>query len=170
MGRESRSAVKEEQMNKIVITSRKYGQKICLVDDEDFDYLSKLKWYVLKNSKTFYANTIIDGKTFKMHRMIMNVKTGEFIDHRDHDGLNNCKSNLRICTRSQNAMNATRSTNKYGYKGVSYKKSHRRFVARVEVNGKTTYFGSCKTAREAAIIYNEHALKHYGEFANLNKI
>lgn len=154
----------------IIIGNRRYGQQVCLVDEEDFEHLSKFKWHLLQNSKTFYANTIIDGKTVKMHRLIMNAKTGEFIDHRDHNGINNCRSNLRICTRSQNSMNGTRSTNRHGYKGIYYKKSHRRFVATVKVNGKTKYFGGYKTAREAAISYNENAVKYYGEFASLNKV
>jgi hypothetical protein len=97
---------------------------IAIVDDDDFERLNKHKWSTTKSptNKTWYAyRTIVKkGKqcNIKMHREIMEFPIGYEIDHIDHNGLNNQKSNLRIATRSQNNCN-TIYKNSSGYRGVS---------------------------------------------------
>jgi hypothetical protein len=145
------------------------------VDDEDFDRINKLKWYVQKRPNSYYAKreVMINGvtKVFMLHNFIMNPPIGLLVDHRDFDGLNCQKSNLRICTRSQN--NAYRHASKSGtskYLGVSIRDgwNKKRIVAAIRKNKKTISLGDFKTEKEAALAYNNAALIHHGEYANLN--
>jgi hypothetical protein len=106
--------------------------------------------------------------TVKMHRIILVPPARFQIDHIDHNGLNNQKSNLRICTHGQNQMN------KYypsatGLKGV-YKDRAGRFRVTIESNGRKFHIGMYNTSEEAALAYNEAARKYHKEFAWLNKI
>jgi len=144
------------------------------VDDADFEMLNKYKWHVSKSRNINYAkrNVKVDGKwitTDNMHQQIMNTPKGKMVDHRDGDGLNNQRDNLRIVTTSQNCMNAkVRVDSKTGYKGVS--KSGKKYAVHLGVNSTRKYLGCYATAQEGAKIYNKAALKYFGEFARLNVI
>jgi len=142
---------------------------VALIDDEDFNRVSKNKWNVEVGVNTYYARRT-DRSTGKdvstpMHRFIMGAKRGQMIDHKDGNGLNNQKSNLRLCTYSQNRANAI-STSKSKYLGVSIAKG--KWQASIKKNGKTIYIGRFNTAENAATAYNIYAEKHHGEFARLN--
>ena len=150
--------------------------KVALVDNEDYEYLNQWKWHVIKGHNTFYAIRnfrIHKCKRSKiyMHRLIMNPNKGMVIDHIDRCGLNNQKKNLRICTKSQNSMNSClrlNSTTKY--KGVYYDKILNKFRARIYINKITKNIGSYIDPKDAARAYNEAAIKHFGKFAQLNKV
>lgn len=104
-----------------------------------------------------------------MHRLIMNSKKGELIDHIDGNGLNNCRSNLRVCSHAENIRNRkTHKNNKSGYKGVCRDKT--RWRSRIAINGKVIPLGGYRTALEAAQAYNDAAPRFHGEFARLNII
>lgn len=106
-----------------------------------------------------------------MHRLIMNPSKGMTIDHIDGDGLNNTKSNMRICTQQQNCMNKKMtSRNTTGFKGVYFVKSCLVYWAYISISKKRIGLGCYKTAIDAAIAYNKAAIKYYGEFAKLNEI
>jgi len=94
------------------------------------------------------------------------------VDHIDRDGLNNQKSNLRVCTNSQNSCNKIAHSDRRAskYKGIGHTKRNRtkKWSAKICVNGKQKGLGSFLTEREAAEAYNVAALKYHGEFANLN--
>ena len=114
-----------------VIKSPKYGDKIVLIDDEDYDKIKDYKWYVNLNFKSmcFYvitSNSKKRGSKFILHRIILNCPKGKYIDHINHNSLDNRKCNLRICTISQNNMNRRKSkTHKSSqYKGVSWNNKH----------------------------------------------
>jgi len=98
--------------------------KLTQVDDEDYDFLNQWKWYAKRNRKTekFYAlrreSDLIEngvkvkfGETICMHRIVMNCPQGMVVDHKDHDGLNNQKPNLRICTDRENLLNRKKTAN-----------------------------------------------------------
>lgn len=169
-------------MKAIVIHSKTYGRKEVLVDDEDYELVSQYKWNLDKipNSNKFYAiHSFNKGKdengtyrfsSFKMHRLIMRFPKTK-IDHKDNDGLNNLRSNLRLATNNQNGYNQTINANsKSGFKGVSYKNTEGRYAVRIRVNGRIIYGGGFQNIVAAAKKYNELAVIHHGEFAKLNII
>jgi hypothetical protein len=84
--------------------------QVALVDDEDYDYLMQWKWHFYKGTHSHYAVCSLPRKNgkrtgFRMHRLIMNTPPDLVVDHIDHNGLNNQKSNLRNCTKCQNQAN-----------------------------------------------------------------
>src|SRR4030066_295203 len=103
------------------------------VDDEDFKYLMQWNWCAIKGRKTFYA-VRHDGilpfrKSVSMHSVIMDTPKGMKTDHKDNDGLNNTRKNLRICTNTQNLQNAKKhSDNTSGYKGVSWYERDKKWI------------------------------------------
>lgn len=120
---------------------------------------------------TFYASRIV----FLWHNGYM----PNFVDHIDRNTLNNLIGNLREATNSQNQANKTKSINKTSiYKGVHFTKVrngtsdkiYEYWNSLIYVNGKTIRMGNFKSEREAALIYNKAAVRHFGEFANLNII
>ena len=151
----------------------------ALVDDEDFEELSKYKWSATKIGNTFYALRCSnwDYETKKstfvyMHRQILGLTDRNiFTDHEDRNGLNNQRNNIRIATRSQNLSNVRSgkgSTSKY--LGVSFMKRDSVWVAQISKNRKFIWLGRHKTEEEAALAYNKAAKELHGEFANLNQV
>jgi hypothetical protein len=139
--------------------------KFAIVDAEDYEQLSQYKWHVSKSTRTFYASRNKSRKTCRremyMDRLIINVPPGMFVDHIDHNGLNNRRSNLRLCTPQQNARNhrpQLRGSSKY--KGVSWRQ--------VWHNKKSVHLGYFKNEIDAAKAYDKAAKKFFGKFAYLN--
>ena len=148
--------------------------KVALVDDEDYEYLNQWKWSAhCSNSRTFIARRTEhmgkNSRTILMHRVIMNTPNDMEVDHKDHNGLNNQKYNLRNCTQAQNAKN-TLSWGEVPFLGVSIKRDRQYsyIQARICTNGKAISLGTHKTFEDAARAYDEAAKKYHGEFANLN--
>uniref|UniRef100_A0A6H1ZW63 Putative homing endonuclease n=1 Tax=viral metagenome TaxID=1070528 RepID=A0A6H1ZW63_9ZZZZ len=148
-------------MKEILLTQ----SKVTLVDDEDYNWLSKHKWCAAKSQGRW---TAVRGKPLiRMHSVIMNTPSNLEVDHKDGNGLNNQKYNLRNCTRTQNMQNMKGFS---GYKGVSYIKRDKYYISNIKYKGKLIYLGCFKVAEEAAKVYNIAATKYFGEFACLNII
>lgn len=154
-------------VKKIELTQNKY----VLVDDEDFEELNLHKWCVINIKNTFYACRSLWIKTEKrrkmvyMHRFIMNCPDDKLIDHKDGNGLNNQKENLRICTRSQNGGNSKiRKDNTSGIKGVRFKKHSNKWVANIKINNKIKFLGSFTDINDAKKAYDKAAKKHFRQF------
>ena len=145
--------------------------KITLVDDGDYERLvqSGFRWYLLPNNGIDYVYGYGPETTCALHRFILNAKSGELVDHKDRDGLNNQRSNLRIANRTQNQANRKiNCNNKSGYKGVYFCTYNFRYRAQIRYNGKNIRLGRYRTAEEAALAYDKAAKKYFGEFARLN--
>lgn len=148
--------------------------KFAIVDSVDFEYLNQYRWHAKMGGHTFYAarKAIIAGRerTVNMHRLIMNAPRGIFIDHINHNGLDNRRQNLRFATAQQNSWNNSvrRPRGSSRYKGVSWNRNKRRWYATICVDGRNKFLGSFKDETEAARIYDEAAKKFRGDFAYLN--
>lgn len=139
---------------------------VAFVDDEDFEYLNQWKWYVYIDRIYRYAvrKEYESGKRIKMHRIILNAPDNLFVDHIDHNGLNNQKNNIRLCNNTQNQWNMKGRRN--GLKGVTIENN--RFRAAIKYQGKTIHLGNFKTEIEAGKAYDNKAKELFGEFAMLN--
>jgi hypothetical protein len=155
-------------MQRILLDSGNYA----LVDDKDYEVLNKFMWCELSNSHHIYAVRNIShnlgGGSMLMHRQILCLPSGTpLVDHRDRNGLNNQRSNLRICNSSQNQANSKiRSDNTSGYKGVHRKRG--KWKAALTFHDKEISLGSYSDIKDAALAYNEAAIKYFGKFARVN--
>lgn len=166
-------------MKIIKVNSKAFGTQNILVDDQDFDLVSRLSWMLIKGrTGVFYAvarHYYKDNhrKLVKMHSLIMGEQSDKLkIDHIDGNGINNQRYNLRICTNSQNLWNRGKSSvNTTGFKGVSpLRYRSKKFQVQIQVNNKNICGGHFYTAEEAALRYNELARQYHGEFAYQNTI
>jgi hypothetical protein len=148
-----------------------------LVDDEDYDKLNKYKWYC--NKRGYAVRSDYSGSktsNVKMHRFIMNTPFGMETDHINGDKLDNRRSNLRICTHSQNSKNRKINSNSScGLKGVTRYVAklpsgnlYKSWVAAICLNGKRIYIGSFKTPELAHEAYVKKSLELHGEFSRIN--
>lgn len=140
------------------------------VDAPDYEALAAHRWYLHPQGYAM-RTAVMDGKrtTIYMHREILGATTEELIDHRNHDGLDNRRANLRRCNRSQNNQNARGRYNRRSkYKGVAWDSSRQRWRAEVVANGSTRFVGRFDDERSAALAYDRAAREQYGEFACLN--
>lgn len=149
--------------------------KFALVDDKDYPFLIKWKWYAHKSRNGFVAFRSLKsherklGVTMLMHRVIMDCPEGKEVDHKDFNTLNNQRSNLRVCSTSQNCQNRRKSAvNTSGYKGVVLDKRYNKWVTRIKKDRKMIYLGSFKDKEVAALVYDNAARQIHGEFAKLN--
>lgn len=142
-----------------------------LVDDADDALLVGLNcWTLPGTGNTRYVQVWIPQQKIltSLHRLIAGIN-GLDVDHRDGDGLNNRRLNLRPANESQNGANRGISkNNSSGFKGVSIRKSS--FLVHIQVLGKKMHVGCYRTPREAALAYDIAATKHFGEFARTNKM
>jgi hypothetical protein len=142
-----------------------------VVDDEDYERLAAHKWSAQHSRNTVYAvrRGTSSGSLIMMHREILHLEhTTARIDHRDRDGLNNQKSNLRIATQSQNQQNAVRSKPALsGYRGVQQTRGGR-WTARATLNGVTRHLGTYDTPEQAALAFDAYWRASGSEFATLN--
>jgi hypothetical protein len=144
--------------------------KVTLVDYEDYEYLNQWKWYTQKVKNTFYAirtdRTTGKAKTIRIHQVIMKTPIGMEVDHKDGNGLNNQKYNLRNCTKHQNSMNKKLYENTSSkYKGVSYYPRYQKWVAYITLNRKRIFLGYFSKETEAFDCRRSKAKELFGEFA-----
>lgn len=148
----------------------------AIVDDEDYDRVVKIRWHVLTgriNSPTYASSSQkINGKwkNVSLHRYILNAPIGIQVDHRNGDGLDNRRANLRVASVAQNAYNRRPMKGSFsGYKGVRHKMFTRdRWIASIGHERRLLHIGMYDTAEEAARAYDAKAKELFGEFAYVN--
>ena len=160
-------------MKQVELTQNIY----CLVDDEDYTLISQYKWQAAKMGRRWIAITslwnprIKKQKILYMHRMIINPPFNMEVDHIEHydDHIDNCKSNLRVCTHVENGHNRRSAIGSSSqYLGVSWNKKSCKWLAQIRLDTEVTHLGYFDNQIDAAKIYDKTAKKYFGEFAHLN--
>lgn len=145
--------------------------KLALVDDDIFEYLSQWNWFYAGGYAARWQRMGNKYKLIKMHREVINTPEGMITDHKNRNKLDNRIENLRICDYCQNNNNTKQfSTNTSGYRGVSWNNVCKKWLAYIAHSYKNYYLGSFDNKEDAAIAWNEAAKELKGEFATLNKI
>lgn len=149
----------------------KWREHILICDEEDYELLcAKLSTIVVKaDGRPSYVAIVLETGPIKFHRYLMNPPEGLYIDHINGNPLDNRKCNLRICTNSQNQMNARSPITKKSKlpKGVSKSKSNpgNPFQVRISYDGIRVQIGYFKTIEEAEAAYKKAAEFYQGSFA-----
>ena len=160
----------EAGMKEIPLTQGTFA----IVDDEDYEWLNKYKWFLSISCSSAYATRSArreEGRqhTIFMHREILQCDRGFVIDHKNGNHLDNRRSNLRVATRSQNAANAKkRRTGSSRYKGVAWYKPRKQWISQITRKGLSSVIGFFDDEIDAAKAYDAAALEEYGEFARPN--
>lgn len=145
---------------------------VALIDVDDWTAVSAYRWHEARDRWGSYAVanvTVEDRRTqIKLHRLITRAPHGQQVDHRNHNGLDNRRANLRIATPSQNAANNRPTSSRSGYKGVGWHKARGKWRAYITVDRRTRHLGLFDDPWEAAQAYNAAALDAWGEFAYVN--
>jgi len=146
-----------------------------ILDQEDYYHFREFNWRLFGNGCNLYAvrDAKIEPKrtrTVYLHREILKAPKGLLVDHRNGNGLDNRRGNIRLATYSQNNCNRRRDKSKCTsrYHGVYYEKQKRKWVARIYYKGKSLWLGGFDNEIDAARVYDAAAKKYYGEFAHLN--
>lgn len=141
----------------------------AIVDDEDYDFVAKFKWYL--DGKGYPSSHGMIGKgvfPFRMHKILIASK-GLIIDHKNGNKLDNRLDNLRRTDNKGNQRNTKkRKDSRWPFKGIRISPDKRRFSARICFNGKEIHLGYFDSAEDAATAYDRAAIKHFGEFARTN--
>lgn len=145
--------------------------KEAVIDAADAERVLAHKWHAFWTGRRWYAARSIGTSRQRqyvyMHRFILDTPTGLWTDHKDGDGLNNRRSNLRDATPQQNCANsAGRLPGASGYRGVFRKRA--KWGARIGHNGRTIHLGTFADPEDAARAYDEAARQLHGEFAVTN--
>lgn len=125
----------------------------AIVDDRDFESLSKFKWFTQSKG---YAARMEGREMVLMHRQIICANPDQQTDHRNRNKLDNQRHNLRACNNSLNQLNQPiDKTNKTGFKGVCFDSENQKFVAAIQINKKRKFLGRFYTAEEASNAYQK---------------
>ena len=138
-----------------------------IIDKEDYKKVKHIKWSM--DGYGYVTNSRRNKKNIKLHQFIMGEKN---IDHRSGDLLDNRKNNLRGCSHQENIFNSRvlGKNNTSGYKGVSLGRSGEKWIAQIKINYKNIYLGLFSDKIDAAMAYNNAAVKYFGEFAKINPV
>jgi hypothetical protein len=145
-----------------------------ILDVEDYYRFGNFKWSLGGSRKNFYAVRGIKNKKeeveeSRLHRAIMKAPKGRIVDHKNCNGLDNRRENLRIATRAQNACNSRKRKNTSSrFMGVYFHKRGNKWGARLQHHGKDIWIGYFRSEVDAAHAYDKVAKKYHGEFARLN--
>lgn len=150
--------------------------KIAIIDAADYEIAAKYKWHATVRDSKWYAASSAErrstGRCLYLHREILSAPADMQVDHENGDGLDCRRSNLRICTQSDNQRNMISVRGDSGFRGVSkvIGNKTRTWNAYIWVGNKKKSLGNYDKKEEAARAYNAAAVEYHGNFARLNLI
>jgi hypothetical protein len=149
----------------------------AIVSPEDYDRLAAFKWYADKHDNTWYAVRWVRSKAnpkkqyrVRMHREVLPAPDDLLVDHQNHNGLDNRRSNLRIASVIENGWNKRKTSSAFSsrFKGVSWAKREAKWRAQGRLYGKQKIIGYFDNEIDAAKAYDAWAVTAFGQFAALN--
>ncbi len=145
--------------------------KFALIDECDAAAASKCLWRAHRDYKSdrFYA---VGARGLHLHRLVTNCPRGQEVDHKNGDGLDNRRSNLRPCTHAQNIANKRKQRSGRApaskFKGVKFCKFWKKWTSRAAHHQRGSVHSMRNTALSAALAYDIGAVRLFGEFAKIN--
>ncbi len=159
---------KHEDCTTILYVSKKGKTYEVLIDRSDFDKIQKYKWIL--NSKNYVISSV-KSEQILLHRVIMDAPKTKYVDHINHDTLDNRRRNLRLCTQSENMRNARLNRNNVsGYPGVYWHNQNNKWIAKIKKDYKSIYLGSFDDKNDAIKARKDAEVKYFGEFRYKGKI
>ena len=158
-------------MRTLTLTRKKDNRFFdVLVDDQDWGSIEAYYWNIEEiqtaGESIFYAGRRCGNRRLRMHRQVLGLSDSTIeVDHVNGNGLDNRRENLRSSTRSENQRNRGVVAGISKFKGVNFDNGWR---ARIALGDQRLHLGRFQTEEEAALAYDEAALKHFGEFARCN--
>jgi len=154
---------------------------VVLVDDQDYERVIGHRWYAeirtrRDGSVKVYARRKVQtpgiSSTWQsLHRFILNAPDGMQVDHINGKGLDNRRSNLRLCSHAENQHNRRPQTGgTSAFKGVRWHKAAAKWVASISINGESKHLGSFSSEQDAAKAYDLAAAANFGEYARHNNL
>jgi hypothetical protein len=147
------------------------GGQTAVIDAEDAHLVAGIKWRPMPSRRVVYVRAHVPApgggwRSVSMHRFLLGEPKLGVIDHIDGDGLNNRKSNLRICSNAENSRNQRKpKNNTSGAKGVS--RIRGRWQARIKLDGKSIFLGIFNTVEDAAAAYAHASRDVHGDFGRV---
>lgn len=149
--------------------------KTILLDEADLPIIAGYKWHARAfppQSGRWYAVAFIPGtrnRKVRMHRLLLSAPQDVLVDHRNGNGLDNRRCNIRFATYGLNRANARVSkNNKSGLKGVCWNPTEKKWIAHIASNGRFRILGRFTDKEQAARAYDAAARACFGEFARCN--
>lgn len=156
----------------IVLAASSKVPYFAIIDANDLDIARRYRWQVdIRPTGARYAAAYLREERTKiyLHRLLTGAPIRSRVDHKNNDGLDCRRSNMRVCTNSQNLANTSVGTNnRSGFKGVSWSKQASRWRVTIKANGKQQHIGFFDDLVEAARAYDDKARDLFGEFACVN--
>ncbi|MBX9583676.1 MAG: HNH endonuclease [Gemmataceae bacterium] len=144
-----------------------------LIDAADLPAVEARKWFTNPYGYAVSTPRTTEGSRspIYLHRLLLDAPKGSLVDHINDDPLDNRRSNLRVCTASENVANGRKARGKSSrFKGVSFHKRHKRWRAYITVHQQEQHLGWFGDEEAAALAYNRAAVRLFGEFARLNRV
>ena len=143
--------------------------KVAKVDEEDYEFLMQWKWHFKNGYAARTVTTERGERALFMHRVLCSGEHSH-VDHKDGDGLNNCRENLRPCNHQQNQWNRKAISRSSDYKGVCWCKRSGKWRVYIMIDKRQKFLGYFEDEKQAARSYDEAAEQYFGEFARTNNV